>query len=229
MPRRESDFSFFVENDMMENKEVVVKSVKSNIEFSKHSLDFMLLNVRSLLNKKDIVEVTAMSQFFDVIILNEVRVELHGKLPNWPDYQVVSDVREHGNGGVAVYCHCSIIVKRLDFQPHGKYECVWLVLGEGDKQFSLVAPYIRPGLSEEDRDEIFWDLMEKSQKCRDLNMSILLAGDLNAHIGKDNKGIENNPVEEIRENGAMLRNMVDIFQAEICNKSTLSVRTCWTN
>jgi hypothetical protein len=136
------------------------------VSFSKYKIECMLLNVRSLLSKKDIVQVTALVRFYDICVLNEVKVDMHGKLPSWQEYSICSDVREHGNGGVAVYYHSSVIARRLDFERHDEYECVWMVIGEGAAQITLCAPYIRPGLTEPVKENIFTDLVGKLQEMQ---------------------------------------------------------------
>ena len=66
-------------------------------------------------------------------------------------------------------------------QKHQSYEVVWITVGDETTPMIVVAPYIRPTLTEQERVSVFDHLHSNMLTLLDNGASIVLAGDLNAH------------------------------------------------
>ena len=179
----------------------------------------MLLNVNSLICKQELVWNAVCKLNPDFFILNEVKTACYGDTPTWSSYNLSTDVRSASSGGVAVYTKKGIEVKSMGFDLHPEYECVWLSIGKLNSVV-VVAPYIRPNLSDGVAINIFDDFQCKLLKCREMGLRVVVAGDLNGHIGDDALGVPGNPNPNPanRQNGNYIRDILDSFQCTLWNR-----------
>ena len=178
-----------------------------------------LLNVNGLLSKKNRIFSLMYDMEPDIVVINEVRAKLEADVPEASGYTVVVDVRqESASGGVAVYVKHGIPVRKVDVTKHQAYEVVWISVGDETTPMIVVAPYIRPTLTEQERGSVFDHLHSNMLTLLDNGASIVLAGDLNAHIGSDPQGIPGNTHDEIGGNGQYVRDLVKNLNGNVWNK-----------
>ena len=92
---------------------------------------FLLVNARSILNKKEELEVVISHDRPDVILIAEIWLSdsVPDEVVNIPNFCIVRNDRQFGRGGgVQIYIQEHIPYKlRLDLS-NDQYECVWIVL-----------------------------------------------------------------------------------------------------
>ena len=204
---------------------LTLKQLSKNIKRDSHvvgmimdSYSWLSLNVASIWSKPEHVRGVLLTAKPDLAALSEVNVKLHGQLPPMEGYQYLSCLRKKGGGGAALLVKEGIQVQRLDIAKHSAYEAVWALIGEGDRKFVFVSAYIPPKKEEDASDFIFADISNHLDSLLLMGLTVVIHGDLNAHIGRGSSGFRNNPVHEIHGHGDNLLALVQGKHGVIWNK-----------
>jgi hypothetical protein len=150
---------------------------------------FLLLNARSILNKKEELEVIISQCSPDVVMITETWLSdiVPDEVVNIPKFSLVRKDRPIGRGGgVQVYIRESITYKlRLDLS-NDQYECVWIVLRpvwlpRSISRIAIACVYIPPSVNMETVNSFCdyfcycYDKLKSESPCT----AIIAAGDFN--------------------------------------------------
>ena len=150
---------------------------------SGNDLKIIHLNVRSLKDKIDIIEAEFMS--YDVICitetwLNNYITDNQISIPNF--HLPFRKDRQSRGGGVAIYVKSRLSVKYMDMLDIVGLEAIWVQVTCKTRKH-LIGTFYRA-----DKSEAYWELIDESiGNAVDLNMFIVIAGDFNIDILRENK------------------------------------------
>ena len=172
----------------------------SSFSASTSGFKFIHLNVNSLFNKKDHIIDIADTKEFDLIFLNETKLDHHvpQSFMTHANYNILRRDRNGRGGGIMVLCkrEYNIISSSTDSQ----YELLVLQLSIKNVLCNFICCYKSPSINAND----FTSYLDNYLLSVDLSLPLFIVGDLNFNLTTE-QGL---PLEKIMAN-YQLRNFVE--------------------
>lgn len=180
-------------------------------------LKLFAVNINHLLNKTDVVLDLMNKDCFDVIVL------IHTQLKNRLDFQTHQHYKSFHQlcvsnkaGGISIFAKNNLKILSINaLNEIEQYGNVWVTVQGINYKIAIGAVYFKvvDGCRQDERidniafnEELWAKISEKTTECYRNNISVVICGDFNAHIGSDieNGGIRNNPHDNVNINGRNL-------------------------
>ena len=187
----------------------------------------MYANVRGIISKKhSIKNVIGVKNpeiiiFIETHLIGKATVKIEGYA------QTIYRNRKDSGGGIMMAVKDNTDIDIIILKVEEKHEIIWVKIKIKEMNYVMAICY---GYSSESRvgkeiiDEWWYELEKELSKYTEEN--VLIIGDLNAHIGNDENGIQNNH-ENINHNGEILRNLMERRELIIVN-NTEKCTGMWT-
>lgn len=138
-------------------------------------LKILQLNIRSLVNKRDILEHYLEQNKIDIAILCETW--LKNQSITFRNFQIKTRNRADGYGGVAIVVANNIRYSELNQKDYNVIESLELEIHSNNNIYKIISIYIRPQTPHRDLVTNFKKLLEENRHTENL----IIAGDVNCH------------------------------------------------
>ena len=169
----------------------------------------MYANVRGLVSKKPSLKNVLEIKKPDVIIFTETH--LIGKTTTTIEGydQIITRNRKDKGGGLLLAVKKNTDIEAMILNIDDNHEIMWVKLKFKNQNYIIAIVYGYSGESRVEEDEIDeWYYSLEKEISKYTEEKVIIVGDLNAHIGNDEDGIEGN-IEKINQNGKLLRSLVE--------------------
>ena len=169
----------------------------------------MYANVRGLVSKKPSLKNVLEIKKPDVIIFTETH--LIGKTTTTIEGydQIITRNRKDKGGGLLLAVKKNTDIEAMILNIDDNHEIMWVKLKVKNQNYIIAIVYGYSGESRVEEDEIDeWYYSLEKEISKYTEEKVIIVGDLNAHIGNDEDGIEGN-IEKINQNGKLLRSLVE--------------------
>lgn len=186
--------------------------------FTLSKLNILYLNINSIRNKIDEIEIIIASHSNKIIhfmALTEIRITREtNKFYHIPNYNVYFNNRDSGDGGVALYIHDSIQTTEI----HN--ECIqninFLMIRINKLKFNLGVIYKKPTVTNNTFNEFMRNKLSRNKKT-------IIIGDTNINLLKQNTNTEYTQL--IESNGYKILNKIDTEYATRIKKQINKIET----
>lgn len=139
------------------------------------SLKIVQINIRSLINKKDILETYLEKNGISAALICETW--LKNTIIKFRNYNLISKNRTDGYGGVAILIKKNIPFDSIIQNNYDPIETLETVISWDEKQIKLITIYINPKTKARDMERQFDKLLKENEH----NEYVLIGGDINCH------------------------------------------------
>ena len=149
------------------------------------------LNINGIISKIDFLKVFISNNNFDIISLNETKIDMstNDSEISIPQYVVFRKDRDRHGGGVLIYVHEHLSSKKLAHLAHKDFESLWVEIKIKSSHSIFVNTTYRPPRHGKDIEQIT-NLCSYFEKCFQSlpgkNSEIFILGDLNCNLLKRN-------------------------------------------
>lgn len=144
--------------------------------YNMDNLNIMQINIKSINNKKDLLEIYLDKNDIHIVLLSETWIK-NDCIPKLKNYNLLMNNRDDGYGGVAI-----AIAKHIHFDStvitnYNKIETIATTINNNNNKITLLALYIPPSLNITQIRTGIKNIVNKYERCQRL----ILGGDINAH------------------------------------------------
>ena len=176
----------------------------------------MYANARGLRSKIASLEAATLIYKPDVILIAESHIRGKTTICLKGYNEKVLRNRKHNGGGLLIAKRNDSNINLLTLEIHEEHEHLWVKIN--NIIIALVYGYIESRTDMTTIEDWYFELEKSYSKWQDQNVMII--GDINAHIGNDEQGIEGND-EKINKSGEIIRSFIERRDLKIMNNDNI--------
>lgn len=211
-------------NPTRENNTGLIQPRGKNLQEINELLDIkiMCININRIGNKIDAVTEILNKNCFDVLIFVHTQLKNRLDVPIHANYKSFHQLcNSEKAGGISILVKQRLKALSINaLNEIEEYGNVWITIRNNELELAIGAAYFKvvDGCRQDERldniafNENLWTrLTDKTNECLRNNISVIIGGDFNAHIGNNvnEGGIRNNPHHGTNINGVNLLNFTE--------------------